>query len=215
MKSATDALRALYAAIKPAVDARLAEFRVLGSAGSDDALFREMCFCTCTPQTDAHRAFDAAEALERRGLLRAGSAADIAAALRECGVRFHNNKAAYIAENRRKFLPGIGAALAEIPAQAGVGARNGLAAQVRGWGLKEASHFLRNTGRGSRVCILDRHILRRLAFYGVIKAVPASLAPALYCAIESRMQGFAAQIQVPPDALDLVFWYQAKGEVFR
>ena len=38
--------------------------------------------------------------------------------------------------------------------------RNELAKEVKGYGLKEASHFLRNIGFGQKIAILDRHIMR-------------------------------------------------------
>ena len=41
--------------------------------------------------------------------------------------------------------------------------RNWLAENVKGYGLKEASHFIRNIGKSeNKIAILDRHILRNL-----------------------------------------------------
>jgi N-glycosylase/DNA lyase len=208
-------LYAVYKSVKDVIDARLAEFSSLGAHGTDAELFTEMCFCTCTPQNDANRALNAATELSRRGLLKTGSEEKIAALLRVCGVRFHNNKASYIVKNRTAFFHGTRKRIESLLDTGEIDARNELAEQVCGWGLKEASHFLRNIGHGGEICILDRHILRRLAECGVIDGVPKTLPPARYREIEHGMKKFAARKRIPVDALDLVFWYQAKGEVFK
>jgi len=209
------ALMEVYNSIKPSIDKRLSEFRAVWARGENAEIFREMCFCTCTPQNDAKRALNAATELSQRGLLKNGSEEKIAAVLRNCGVRFHNNKASFICKNREFFFPRTKAHIEFLLKGGEVYARNELSRRVYGWGLKEASHFLRNIGHGSEICILDRHILRRLTEYGVIEMVPTTLNAARYWQIEQNMKDFAAAAKIPVDALDLVFWYQAKGEVFK
>ncbi|MDR0552364.1 MAG: N-glycosylase/DNA lyase [Spirochaetaceae bacterium] len=216
----TGDLRALYQRLKKDIDARLAEFAALWKNGTDAELWREFCFCTCTPQNDAKKADAAVARLDRDGLLAGGSPEKIALGLRAGGVRFHNNKAAYIVRNRAMFFPDtkrhIQAAISggEIGGET-IEARNALAKTVNGWGLKEASHFLRNIGFGGGLCILDRHILRSLCSYGVLAEIPASLTLSRYTEIENSMLAFAKKTQIPPDALDLTFWFQAKGEIFK
>ena len=47
--------------------------------------------------------------------------------------------------------------------------RNWLAKNVKGYGLKEAGHFLRNIGiSDNKITILDRHILRNLKKLNII-----------------------------------------------
>jgi N-glycosylase/DNA lyase len=208
-------LQKLYKNINTIVDARLKEFALLGKTANDIALFAEMCFCTCTPQTNAHHALNAVRELQSLTLLERGQQESIAAALRHCGVRFHNNKAAFIVKNRALFFPRTKEHIETQLLCGELYARNVLAQNVYGWGLKEASHFLRNIGHGKSICILDRHILRCLTTYGVIEAIPKTLSPLVYCSIEQKMKAFAAAVKIPVDALDLVFWYQAKGEVFK
>jgi N-glycosylase/DNA lyase len=210
----------LYAGIRGELEARLEEFRTLWARGSERELLRELCFCVCTPQTNAKRAWEAANRLADSGLLETaarGAAAReaLAVVLRESGVRFHNNKAAYIAANLALFFPEPRTKIAGI-LSAGIGAaRADLALRVAGWGLKEASHFLRNIGQGSELSILDRHILRQLAGYGVIAAMPPSLPPKVYLETERAMSRFAHDEGIPLDALDLLLWFKTKGEVFR
>ena len=48
--------------------------------------------------------------------------------------------------------------------------RNFIAENVKGYGLKEASHFLRNIGKSdNQIAILDRHILRNLKALDIIE----------------------------------------------
>jgi N-glycosylase/DNA lyase len=208
-------LSRLYASIRNEIEARLDEFHALWAHGSDGELLRELCFCVCTPQTNAKRAWDAVNRLADAGLLESGASSAVAAVLRGSGVRFHNNKAAYIEANRRLFFPGTRSRIAGILSGGIKEARTSLTGQVAGWGLKEASHFLRNIGQGSEICILDRHILRQLVEYGVIAAMPSALPPKVYLETERAMIRFAQDEGVPVDALDLTLWFKAKGEVFR
>ncbi|MDR0539676.1 MAG: hypothetical protein LBG74_04140 [Spirochaetaceae bacterium] len=216
MASAGADLTALYHTLQKPVDSRLAEFAALWEHGGDRALWREMCFCTCTPQNDAKKADASAASLDAAGLLESGAQNKIAYVLRANGVRFHNNKAASIFANRQVFYPRTKHHLQNIISSGTIfHARALLAETVCGWGLKEASHFLRNTGWGGELCILDRHILRSLAAHNVIAGIPKNLNAKTYAAIEAAMTAFAKELRIPLAALDLVFWYQAKGELFK
>ena len=206
-----------YKKLKVEVDARLGEFAALWQAGSDGDIWREMCFCTCTPQNDAKRAWNAVLAADSKGLLQTAKHEQIALFLQKNGVRFHNNKAKYITHNRENFFPNTKRTLQTIVSTHSsiVAARNALSKTVMGWGLKEASHFLRNVGFGGSLCILDRHILRQLQTFGAIEAVPKSITTETYLNIEQKMLHFAKSVHIPPDALDLVFWHEAKQELFK
>ena len=86
---------------------------------------------------------------------------------------------------------------------------------IKGLGYKEASHFLRNIGRGEDLAILDRHILKNLALLGVIDEVPSSPTKRLYLEIEEKMAAFSRQTNIPMGHLDLLLWYKEAGEVFK
>ncbi|MDR0784986.1 MAG: hypothetical protein LBE74_03780 [Treponema sp.] len=212
----THNLKDIYFSIKTAIDDRLGEFRALWENGVDIDVFREMCFCTCTPQNNARKAWSAVCALD--GLLEIAQTDCIAAVLRENGVRFHVNKARYIIANRESFFPDTKARIAAILKDSTQReARDILSEKVCGWGLKEASHFLRNIGLGSEVCILDRHILRQLALRGVFSQESGTvrLTRNAYWKLEAMMTLFAAKEGIPIDALDLTFWFEEKGELFK
>jgi N-glycosylase/DNA lyase len=213
LKDVRLSLKKTYRAMRPAIEGQLSAFSAVWDDGDDRALFREMCFCTCTPQTNAHKGWAAANGLYETGLLTEGSAAQIAEVLRGCGVRFHNNKALYIVQNRDNFWPHTKRRLAEI-----LGARDpqpDMCHRVAGWGMKEAAHFMRNIGFGHVACILDRHILRQLVLCGVITEIPRSLTVPLYRKIDLKMKHLAQDVKIPLAALDLVFWYRETGEIFK
>jgi N-glycosylase/DNA lyase len=208
-------LQDLYIKIQDDINARLSEFKNIWENGDDGAVFREMCFCMCTPQNNAQKAWNAVLRLESKGLLYSAEADKIAATLRDEGVRFHNNKAGHIAFNTINYYPRTKKKIAETIAGSDIiDARNFFAKNIRGWGLKEASHFLRNIGFGD-VCILDRHIMRQLALYNVIDAVPKTLSKSKYLAIEQAMLTFSKKKKIPSDALDLLFWYKETGGLFK
>ena len=95
----------------------------------------------------------------------------------------------------------------------GVDERNKLRDLVLGFGLKEASHSLRNIGR-KNLAILDRHILRCLAEYKVIEEVK-NLNDKVYFDIEKKFIKFADDNKVTIDELDLFFWWKATGFIYK
>jgi N-glycosylase/DNA lyase len=203
-----------YSKKKDAIAARLAHFESVGKKGGR-ALFEELSFCILTPQSRAKSCDAAISELKKKGLLFDGSAPEIAAVLAK-RTRFHNNKAKYLVEARKRFamddfksLEKITFALSEREAQAR------LEREVKGFGPKEAAHYLRNVGRGSSVAILDRHILKNLVRYGAIGELPKSLTRKRYFEIERKMEKFCRKTGIPMSHLDLLFWAEETGEIFK
>jgi N-glycosylase/DNA lyase len=97
-----------------------------------------------------------------------------------------------------------------------IAVRDWLVENIKGYGYKEASHFLRNIGLGRDIAILDRHILKNLKRYGVISKIPDSVGSRkVYLDIEERMRRFSKRSGIPMDALDLVFWSMQTGFIFK
>jgi N-glycosylase/DNA lyase len=84
---------------------------------------------------------------------------------------------------------------------------------IKGVGWKEASHFLRNVGFLD-VAILDKHVLRCLASLGVTDAERPTTG-AVYMEKEEALHDFAASLDIPFAALDLVLWSSQTGEVLK
>ncbi len=210
-----DLLREELELKRTAIEERLADFREVGR-GSEEQLFEELCFAILAIQSSARSSDAAVRGLSREGLLWTADSPTIARYLRH-RTRFHNHKADYIVRARRRFFPEGGPVLRAFldrfsdPREA----RAWLVAEVDGLGYKEASHFLRNIGRGEDLAILDRHILRNLLRHRVIGRMPASLTPKRYLAIEARMVDFTESLGISLGVLDLLWWSRQTGEIFK
>lgn len=205
----------IYAAIRPAIEARIEEFRRLGESAPDEELFAELAFCLFTPQTKARQSDRAIRDLRESGLLWRGSEAEIAARL--AIVRFRHTKARHLVAAREQFLgTARTASLRDVirlphPAES----RAWLVKNVKGLGWKEATHFLRNVGRSGDLAILDRHIMTNLQAIGAVRALPKSMTPRAYLKMERAMQRAAGRLGLPVTHLDFVMWYKEAGEVFK
>ena len=207
-------LLAKYARSRHAIAARLSHFEQVGKKGGR-ALFEELCFCLLTPQSKARSCDAAISELKEKKLLFSGNAAAIAKVL-STKTRFHNNKARYLVEAWKKFETDNFALLAHTTFSGSErNAREYFLQEVKGLGLKEASHYLRNVGRGSTLAILDRHILKNLVKCGAIGKVPASLTEKRYLQIEKDMEKFCTRTGIPLAHLDLLFWAEETGEIFK
>ena len=94
-------------------------------------------------------------------------------------------------------------------------AREWLVKNVKGLGMKESSHFLRNIGFGFDLAILDRHILKNLKKNGIIKDIPNCLTKKRYMETEEKMRDFSKEIGISMGKLDLLFWSKETGEIFK
>lgn len=130
-------------------------------------MFARMVYCFLTPQTKAEFAKEACKKIftedfffggyKREDFFFYASEEELAVCLRQNKIRFHNKKAEKLILWRKMGESKINAML-KIPSEEEK--RDFLIKEVKGIGLKEASHFLRNIGMGKDLAILDRHILR-------------------------------------------------------
>ncbi len=197
-----------YKKRKEEIQKRLSEFAETGKS-SDERIFAELAFCLCTPQSRAEVCWDRVSKLFQSGKLFGGDYGDILNGLR--GVRFLNNKTGYIVENRA-FLRGMRDKINSFDSS--FQAREWLVKNIKGFGYKEASHFLRNIGKGGGLAILDRHILKNLREMGVIE-LPKMLSRKRYIEIEEEMKRFSEKTGIPLSHLDLLFWSRETGKVFK
>ncbi len=168
--------------------------------------FHELCFCLTTANSRARAGLKAQEKAENFECL---NEKELAEYLKDCGVRFHNTKAANIVNARhlKKQLP---EALALPSAQA----REWLAENVRGLGFKEASHFLRNTGRMD-VAIIDRHVIRAMKKEGLIDKEPKAVTRREYLELEDALRPLARETRLELGVLDFYLWFLETGEILK
>ncbi|MCX6800782.1 MAG: N-glycosylase/DNA lyase [Candidatus Diapherotrites archaeon] len=182
---------------------------------SDEKIFEELCFCLLTPQSSAKQALKTIELLKEHKLLFRGSAKQKEKFLKN--VRFYKTKAVRLEEAQKKFPKNK---IKKILMQNGLPSnplkcREFLVREVNGYGMKEASHFLRNIGFGEEVAILDRHILKNLKSCGIIGELPKTLAPKKYLETELKMKRFCKRHAIDFGELDLVFWSNETGKVLK
>ena len=202
----------LYTPVKEQIETRLMDFRHIWEKASEEVLFRELVFCLLTPQSKARTCWKAVQRLTRKDMIAKGEPGQVQEEL--AGVRFSNRKAEYICLARNTFCEKtLRATLGGFDSP--VAAREWLVENIKGFGYKEASHFLRNIGLGEELAILDRHILKNLVLLGVIEEVPNSPTKRIYLEIEKKMTAFSREAGIPMGHLDLLLWYKEAGEVFK
>ncbi|GAB6887197.1 N-glycosylase/DNA lyase [Desulfothermus okinawensis JCM 13304] len=210
-----DKLRGVYLEIKKQIKERLSEFKNIYISGSDEDILYELLFCLLTPQSKAKTCWSSIENLKKIDIIYKPSYETILEKLN--GVRFKYKKAKYIEEAIKKFSQDHKIVIKKTLDKIGTPReiRTYLVKEIKGLGMKEASHFLRNIGKGDDLCILDRHILKNLKKYRVIEDIPRTMSNKKYIEIEEKMKEFSKKITIPLDHLDLVLWYMEAGEVFK
>lgn len=207
----------LYAGKRSEIKKRLEEFRTMFDK-SDEKLFSELAFCILTPQSKAKTAWNIIKKLEENNLLFNGTEDQIKPFLNP--IRFNNVKAKRLVVNRNFFSKNgkikIKDKLLEL-SENPVLLREWLVENIEGYGMKEASHFIRNIGVSkNQLAILDVHILKNLKELGVIDddtKIPSTKKK--YLEIEIGMKEFSNKIGISMDELDILLWSKETGIIFK
>lgn len=181
--------------------------------GDEKVWFNELCYCILTANSNAQTVFTICEELCPKDAFLNYSEKELAVNLKERGYRFYNKRAEYIVE-ARKIIDILKKKVLSFETE--FEAREWLISKVngvkliKGIGLKESSHFLRNVGY-KNLAILDRHILKILS-----EKVPKTLSE--YCSIENQMRNFANKFGLNLAELDLfLLWkdYFKTGKILK
>lgn len=194
-------------AIKEIIDKRMLEFEEFGRQTSQE-IFKELCFCFLTAN------FSAEEGIRIQNEINNGflhlSEGQLAKLLKELGHRFPNARAKFIynsrihKDNLKNILESLGNEIA---------IREWIVNHIKGIGMKEASHFLRNIGY-KNIAIIDFHILDLLERQGLIEK-PKSMTPNKYIEIENILKKLADKTGISLGELDLYLWYHETGKVLK
>jgi len=193
--------------IKKIIDDRILSFKALGKNDPDE-IFKELCFCIMTANFSADRGIEIQKKIGN-GFLSCGGDS-MAKKLRMYGHRFPNARAKYIVEARRHKRSLMGE-LRSLQDDKDV--RDWIAKNIKGLGLKESSHFLRNIGRND-CAIIDFHIVDILSDHGLIKR-PKTLTKKTYLEIESVLKKLSEKLGLTLAELDLYLWYLETGKVLK
>ncbi|MEK6842041.1 MAG: N-glycosylase/DNA lyase [Nanoarchaeota archaeon] len=187
--------------IRKTVDTRLKEFENIPR--DFNSLFRELAFCILTAGTSAELGLRTISHLG--DTLFTGSQKDIQKKLEEI-YRFHTIRASYLYEARNSFKK-INIHDKDV--------RNHLVKNIKGLGMKEASHFLRNIGF-KNYAVIDFHIVDVLVKNDLIeKPKSKSLTSKKYLEIEEVLRKLAKETKTNLGELDLYLWYHETGKILK
>ncbi len=189
------------------VKQRMQEFEETGKC--EERLFEELCFCLLTANYTAEGGIRIQKTIGHSFCNLEQD--ELSARLKRLGYRFPTSRANYIVESR-KLHQKLGETLKKYAN--GVEAREWLIENVKGFGYKESSHFLRNVGFYD-VAIIDRHILRLLKDKELISEIPKTLNKKRYIRIEKLLSAIAYKLEISLGEMDLYLWYMKTGKVLK
>lgn len=86
---------------------------------------------------------------------------------------------------------------------------------IKGIGMKEASHFLRNVGYFD-LAIIDRHIIDFMRRIGAIGETNVKqLSKSLYISFENILKSIASNLNMSVGILDLFIWYKETNTIVK
>lgn len=193
--------------LKEVVDSRMKEFEYFLNAPSEE-IFLELCFCFMTANFQAEKSWTIQKEIGS-GFWRL-DLNELEKELKIKGHRFWSQRAKRIYDAR--YLKNmIKDKLKEFDDERD--ARLWIVKNVKGLGMKEASHFLRNVGY-KNVAIIDKHIINLLVEEGLIER-PKTLTPKKYFEIEKVLEKLAKETNLNLGELDLYLWQEKTGKVLK
>ena len=196
-----------YEKMQTSIKLRLEEF----SAVPESKYFYELCYCILTPQSKAEHAMRVQRYLESIDFYQ--NPVNISGLLTNSNylIRFHNVKAKRLIMAAKVYPKILDCLHSDLTPQE---KRMQIREMIVGFGMKEASHFMRNIGyRG--LGILDRHIIRYLIAEGVYPEAPKISTCSNYLKAEEKYLEFADEVGISVDELDILFWSAGSGIILK
>ncbi|WP_457601616.1 N-glycosylase/DNA lyase [Hydrogenivirga sp.] len=227
MKIAVDKVAEVIPQVERFVRRRVGEFERLGREGRtqydfrpfididyEAGLFSELCFCILTANSSASMGIKIQAELGDEGFMKLGYA-ELAKSIRKYGHRFPEQRAERIVEVRERWESIR--ELIESDREA-TEVRRLLADpksefKIKGFGYKEASHFLRNIG-AKDIAIIDRHVYRFLTENGLFPEVK-TLTPRRYIQAEETLAKVCERLGITQAELDLYIFYIKTKKVLK
>ncbi|MBW3012784.1 N-glycosylase/DNA lyase [Candidatus Woesearchaeota archaeon] len=189
------------------IDSRIIEFQKIKNKKSNKQLFQELCFCILAANFNAERSLDIQNKIGSKFLTL--SEKQLAQKLRQLGYRFPNIRAKYIVGAREHKQ--INQILNKYKDEQQL--REYIVKNIKGLGMKEASHFLRNIGY-TNSAIIDFHIVDILEKHDIIEK-PKTMTKNSYLKIEDKLRKIAERTKLNLAELDLYLWFQETGKVLK
>jgi len=186
--------------VKDIVDKRMDDFSKIRYNGYNE-VFRELVFCILAAGTSAELGIKTVNHLG--DVIFTGTREDIQRKLKEV-YRFHTIRAGYLDLARKNFRN------VKLDDE---NVREQLVKNIKGIGMKEASHFLRNIGFKD-YAIVDFHIVDILSKNSLIEK-PKSITPKKYLEIEDLLKKLSEKTSTNLGELDLYLWYEETGKILK
>ena len=208
--------------VKDYVDARISQFKNLKKIGITEFdfepfldiqpykadIFSEASFCILTANSSATLGIKIQKEVGIEGF-RNLHLDDLFQIIKGMGHRFARQRAERIVLLREKEK-----LLEELKNyDNGKEAREILVKNIKGYGYKEASHFLRNIGFDD-VAIIDRHISRFLFEKGLVKP-RKTITKKVYLECEEALENICKELKLTQGELDLYIFYIKTGKVLK
>lgn len=187
---------------------RVEEFK-LNNKADEDVWFRELALCVLTANSSfvsAYRVLGYVMEEFDRGTL------NFERVLKDHGYRLYDVKAKYL-KGIVKYRGRLKRWIKPIADANQKRAREVLADEIYGIGMKEASHFLRNVGYFD-LAIVDKHVSRFVTASGLVPPFK-SLTKRKYLEIEAKLTELARRYGMAVGILDLFIWHVETGTVLK
>jgi len=201
--------------IKITIDKKIKEFSSLAKKPINE-IFKEVCFCILTANFQAEKSIFIQENLGNGFLTLTEK--QLASKLKKLGHRFPNMRAKFIVEARKHKIELKTLLSKDVDDKV---KREWIKNNIKGLGMKESSHFLRNIGYNN-LAILDFHVIDLLIENKVIKRPETStgketktLTPKKYIEIENKLEKLCEKTNLNQAELDLYLWYLETGKVLK
>jgi len=227
VRLAVQKIKEVIPKLSPYVSKRIEEFRRLGKEGRtrydfrpflslefEAGTFSELCFCLLTANSSAVMGIKIQAELGDEGFMHLGFE-EMVEAIRKHGHRFPEQRAERIIWAREVWRDVEKIVRSDVDSKS---LRDLLTDpdskfKVKGFGYKEASHFLRNLGRED-VAIIDRHVYRFLTENGLLPEVK-TLTPKRYLEAEEVLGEICRELGITQAELDLYIFYIKTGKVLK
>ncbi len=203
-------IKELKKEISSLVDIRLSDFKK-NITKNDNELFVELCFCIIVANNSIENGLRAYNSIGLDFLK--FEEKELKEKLRITARRFYNKRAEYIID-ARKIKNDLYKKIKELKNLEikELDFRNWLAENIKGFGLKEASHYMRNLGFFN-FAILDRHILKFLYKNEIITEIPKTITKKNYFEIEKIILDLAEDLHMSMAELDVYLFYIDSGRI--
>lgn len=207
-------LKEIYNLIRPEIKKRLDEFEETRRKADNNKIFEELSFCILSSGVGPKMAENSVNAMGIN--LHKSSAAELSDMLID--IHKYPDKTSYVVATREYLKEHFNHALLEhlTGIEDRIERRDFIAANksIRGVGMVQASHFLRNIGF-SGYAILDRNILTALNKYGILEDKKPPSTRNKYIEKENLMIDFSDKLSISIDELDLLLWYRKNNKIPR